>query len=191
VANAKAAFVRLEARSSSKSSRLGLGGVLATPRLWALTAAVAGAVTFGCGTPHAILDIGAPSNATAGSPFTVTVTAMVGGSRDTAINTAIHFTSSDSTAVLPADYYFNAADAGSHTFTNGATLMTAGNQSITATEVGVPGLNGTVYITVSAPIVAQLTANESSHSFRQTTHGPGRILPRTLDPWPPNQRLAY
>jgi hypothetical protein len=149
VANAKMTFVRLNARSSRTPSRSGLWSVLATPRLWALTVAVAGAVTFGCATPHAILDIGVPSSATAGSPFTVTVTAIVGGTRDTVINTAIHFTSSDSAAVLPADYYFTAADAGSHTFTNGATLMTAGNQSITATEVGVPGLNGTAYITVS------------------------------------------
>jgi hypothetical protein len=184
-------FVRLEARSSHTSVRCGLGSVLAALRPWALSAAVAGLATFGCGTPHATLDIGVPSSAIASSPFTVTVTAMVGGSRDTVINSSIHFTSSDSAAVLPADYYFTATDAGSHAYTNGVTLMTAGSQTITATEIGVPGLHGTAYITVSAPTVAQLTASESSHSFRQTTHGPGRILPRTLDPWPRDQRLAY
>jgi hypothetical protein len=87
---------------------------------------------------------------------------MVGESRDTVINCSIHFTSSDSAAVLPADYLFTATDAGSHTFTSGVTLMTAGNQSITATEIGVPGLTGTAYVTVSAPTAAQLTASELS-----------------------------
>jgi hypothetical protein len=110
---------------------------------------VAGLVPFGCGTP-ATLVINAPSRAVAGSPFTITVTAMVGGSRDTIINSPIHFTSSDSAAVLPGDYDFTANDAGSHTFTNGVTLMTAGNQSITATVIGAPGLNGTTNVTVSA-----------------------------------------
>jgi len=106
-------------------------------------------VTFGCGT-SATLDITAPSSAVAGSPFTITVTAMVGKSRDTIINSPIHFTSSDSAAVLPGVYYFTANDAGSHTFTNGVTLMTAGNQSITATVIGAPGLNGTTNVAVSA-----------------------------------------
>jgi hypothetical protein len=150
VSNPKAGFVCLDARSSRKAARLGLGNVLASLRLSALGAAVAGLVTFGCGTPHATLDISVPFSAIAGSPFTVTVTAMVDGSRDTVINSSIHFTSSDSSAVLPADYYFTVTDAGSHTFTNGVTLMTVGNQSVTVTEIGVPGLNGTTNVTVSA-----------------------------------------
>jgi hypothetical protein len=108
---------------------------------------------FGCGTP-ATLHITAPSNATAGSPFTVTVTAMVGRSRDKVINSPIHFTSSDSAAVLPPDYYFTAQDAGSHTFTNGVTLKTAGSQSITATTIGASALNGTATVTVSAATTA-------------------------------------
>ena len=46
----------------------------------------------------------------------------------------VHFTSSDVQAVLPADYTFTgpAATRGSHTFS--ATLKTAGEQSITATD---------------------------------------------------------
>jgi hypothetical protein len=79
---------------------------------------------------------------------------MVGGSRDTIINSPIRFTSSDSAAVLPPIYYFNANDAGSHTFTNGVILTTAGSQSITATAVGASGLNGTANVTVSATTTA-------------------------------------
>ena len=159
MSNAEAGFVRLCARFSGKSIRLGLENLLAALRRSALGAMVAGLVTFGCGTPHATLDISVPPSAIAASPFTVTVTALVGESRDTVINTGIHFTSSDRSAVLPADYYFTATDAGSHTFTNGVTLMTAGSQRITATGIGVPGLNGTSNVTVSLTIAAYQTVS--------------------------------
>lgn len=149
VSKANAGFVCFNAGFSGASARLGVRNVARALRLWALSAAVAGLVTFGCGT-SATLDITAPSRAVAGSSFTITVTAMVGRSRDTIINSPIHFTSSDSAAVLPGVYYFTANDAGSHTFTNGVTLMTAGNQSITATVIGAPGLNGTTNVTVLA-----------------------------------------
>lgn len=154
MSKANADFIRFDARFSGKSGHSGLGRVLAGLRPWALSGVVAGFVTLGCGTQHATLNIGAPSTAVAGSPFTVTVTAMVGGSRDRIINSPIHFTSSDRAAVLPGDYYFTANDAGSHTFTNGVTLMTAGSQSITATAFGAFGLNGTANVTVSATTAA-------------------------------------
>ena len=120
-----------------------------------MSALVAALATFGCATQHATLDITAPSTAVAGSPVTVTVTAMIGGNRDTIINSPIKFTSSDPAAILPPIYYFNANDAGSHTFTNGVTLMTAGRQSIAASVVGAAGLNGRANVTVTA---AQSTA---------------------------------
>ena len=116
----------------------------------ALSALVVALATFGCATQHATLDITAPSTAIAGSPFTITVTAMVGGNRDTIINSSIKFTSSDPAAILPPIYYFNANDAGSHTFTSGVTLKTPGSQSITATVIGAPGLNGSTNVTVTA-----------------------------------------
>ena len=119
-------------------------------RLLALSAVVAACETFGCGTQHATLNITAPSTTVSGSPFTITVTAMIGGSRDTIINSPIKFTSSDPAAILPPIYYFNANDAGSHTFTNGVTLMTAGTQSIAASAVGAAGLNGSANVSVTA-----------------------------------------
>ena len=112
-------------------------------------------MTFGCGT-HATLYITAPTSAIAGSPFTLTVTAKVGASRDTVINSSIRFTSSDSAAILPPIYLFIANDAGSHTFTNGVTLMTAGNQSITVTVIGAPAITATANVTVSATTTTQL-----------------------------------
>ncbi len=118
--------------------------------LWTLSAAMAGLVALSCGSPAANLEISAPSSAIVGSPFTVTVTAMVDGRRDTIFNSPIHFTSSDSAAVLPADYAFTTADAGSHAFTNGVTLMTAGSQSMTATDIIAPSITATGSVAVTA-----------------------------------------
>ena len=47
---------------------------------------------------------------------------------------AVAFRSGDARAVLPADYTFVAGDNGVHTFTNAVTLVTAGTQTVTATE---------------------------------------------------------
>jgi hypothetical protein len=159
VAKANPGFAALVARFTGKSARLGRanarrrGNVWDALRLSALSAAVAGLLTFGCGT-YATLHLAAPSNALTGTPFTITVSAMIGTSPDKVINSPVRFTSSDSAAIVPPIYYFNANDAGSHTFTNGVTLMTAGSQSITATVVGAPGLTATANVTVSATSAA-------------------------------------
>jgi hypothetical protein len=146
---ADAGFVGFLARLSGKSARLGLGSVSAARVLWVLSTTMAGLVAFGCGSPVANLEITVLSSATVGSPFTVTVTAMVDGRRDTIFNSPIHFSSSDSAAVLPADYAFTAADAGSHTFVNGVTLMTAGSQTIKATDIIAPSITATANVTVT------------------------------------------
>lgn len=109
---------------------------------------------LGCGTPHATLDIIAPSTATAGVPFTITVTTLYRGQPDTVINSPILFTSSDPAAILPGYYTFTPADAGSHTWTNGVTLMTPGKQTISASIKNATGINGTVDVTVSSAIPA-------------------------------------
>jgi hypothetical protein len=76
-----------------------------------------------------------PASVTAGIPFNVTVTAQ-----DAFGNTATNYfgnvqlTSSDAKAGLPADYMFGSSDKGVHTFKN-VVLVTAGSQTITATDV--------------------------------------------------------
>ena len=114
-----------------------------------LLSAIALAMVSGCSTPHASLIFTAPTEATAGTPFTVTVTAVYEGERDTSINSPITFTSSDPDAVLPSLYRFTSADAGSHTWVNGFTLMTPGSQTISATIYDAIGINGSATITVS------------------------------------------
>jgi hypothetical protein len=147
--NADSTIVRLDVRAPRKSSRIRTEKELVVLRLCMLTAAIALSMTFGCATPHAILDVAAPSKATAGLPFTVTVNVMYDGKRDTIINSYISFSSSDPAAILPSVYTFTPADAGSHTWTNGFTLMTPGNQTISASIFDASGINGSATVTVS------------------------------------------
>lgn len=149
VSNAIARFVHFYARFSGKSACLGLRNVPAARLLCGFSVAVLGLVSLSCGSGHAILQISAPSNIVAGSPFSATVTAMYNGKRDTAIDGPIHFTTSDKAAQLPTLYVFTAADAGSHTFT-GLTLVTPGNQTMTVSDYDAIPIAGTVNITVSA-----------------------------------------
>jgi hypothetical protein len=123
----------------------GLAGI----RLSGLIAAIVLSMASGCVGPHAVLNFTAPSEVTAGTAFTITVTATVEGKRDTIINSYIMFTSSDPDAVLPPQYRFTPADAGSHTWTDGFTLMTPGNQSISATIFDASGINGSVVVAVT------------------------------------------
>jgi hypothetical protein len=106
-------------------------------------------IALACATTHATLSFMAPSSVTAGKPFTVTVNVLYKGKPDTIINNRIQFTSSDPAAILPPDYYFTPADAGSHTFTNGFTLSTPGNQTISGSIHDSTGINGSAMIAVS------------------------------------------
>ena len=73
--------------------------------------------------------------ATAGVAFIVTVEAHDDShSPDSAYTGTVHFSSSDTNATLPSDYPFTVGDGGTHTFTNGVTLVTAGDQTITVTD---------------------------------------------------------
>ena len=86
----------------------------------------------------------------AGSAHSVTVKAFDAcGNVATGYTGTIHFTSSDSAAVLPADYTFTGTDAGSHKFTNGVTLKTTGSQSVTATDTSHSSITGSQTVTVN------------------------------------------
>jgi hypothetical protein len=76
-----------------------------------------------------------PTALGAGDAATATLTAY-----DSNYNVAtgytgtVHFTSTDGAATLPVNYTFTGADTGTHTFTNGFTLRTAGGQTVTVTD---------------------------------------------------------
>jgi hypothetical protein len=92
----------------------------------------------------------APALATAGTAFDLTVQAV-----DPFLQPAVgytgtvHFGSSDGQAVLPGDYTLTVADAGTHTFTNGVTLKTAGRQTVTATDIVIGSLTGSGTVPVN------------------------------------------
>jgi hypothetical protein len=97
-----------------------------------------------------MLSVTAPANATAGTAFSVTVTAQDQfGNTITNYTGTVHFTSNDGAATLPANYTFIAGDNGVHTFNNGVTLNTAGSKTVTATDpVTNGGINGSATVTV-------------------------------------------
>src|SRR5207244_2379983 len=106
--------------------------------------------------------VSAPGSATAGSAFSVTVTAL-----DQFNNTAtgyvgtVHVTKSDGGggSAVPANDSFVGGDAGVHTFTNGVTLVTAGLQSVTATDTITGTITGTANVTVNPTTATHLTVS--------------------------------
>jgi hypothetical protein len=92
----------------------------------------------------------APASATAGTPFTITVTAVTADNHlDPRYTGTVHFTCTDGAAVLPVNYTFTLADAGSHWFV--VTLKTAGSQTITATDTSNSTLSGQATVSLTAP----------------------------------------
>jgi hypothetical protein len=84
----------------------------------------------------------------------------------------VHFTSTDSQAILPVDYTFTAADKGTRVF--GAVLYTAGTQSITATQLfaSVTGTQSGIVVTPGAAsrlvLTAALTQVNADQDFELT-----------------------
>src|SRR5581483_3044979 len=83
--------------------------------------------------PAASLAMTSPATATAGTSFSVTITAKdVDGNVATGYLGTVTFSSSDTHAVLPSAYPFVGGDAGTHTFTNAVTLNVDGSQTVSA-----------------------------------------------------------
>ena len=90
----------------------------------------------------------APSNVTAGVAFTMSLAAVDAfGNAIVGYVGKVHFTGPSGGAnLLPADYTFTAADAGSHTFT--FTLASSGTQTIGVSDLLKTSLKGSVVMTV-------------------------------------------
>src|SRR5206468_2066074 len=102
-----------------------------TPLANRVIADLAGQPSPNPGTTH--FSVSAPASSSAGSSFTITVTALdANGNTVPGYTGTIHFTSSDSAAVLPANYTFTSSDHGTHSFS--VTLRSAGSQTVTATD---------------------------------------------------------
>ncbi len=98
------------------------------------------------------LKVSAPASVTAGTPFTLTVTAQDGcGATVSGYTGTVTFSSSDpSTAiVLPASSTFLPADNGVKSF-SGLVLRTASSQTISITDTGTGSITGNATVTVNA-----------------------------------------
>jgi uncharacterized repeat protein (TIGR03803 family) len=94
--------------------------------------------------------LSAPSSVRHGTAFSLTLTVEDAyGNVVTGYVGTVHFSSSDSTATLPPDYTFTAADAGVHTFTSAAILRKRGTQTITVTDRQDTALTATNSISVT------------------------------------------
>ncbi len=116
------------------------------------------------------------------------------GNTATGYTGTIHFTSSDPTATLPADYPFVAGDAGAHTFPNGVVFHTAGMQSVTATDTTTGTITGSqtgITVPQATSVVGVTSSTMGTSSFGQSvtftatvsgiaryhTHGYGAVQP--------------
>jgi uncharacterized protein (TIGR03437 family) len=121
----------------------GNGGADSTP-VFNLNGTVNGSATTGpiagaLGSAVVVLSLTVPAMATAGVAFTVQDTAKNQlNATDTSYSGTIHFTSSDGSAVLPAD---STLTNGTGTFS--VTLETTGNQTLTATDTSVSAITAT------------------------------------------------
>jgi FG-GAP-like repeat/FG-GAP repeat len=117
---------------------------------------------------------GLSATGTAGVAQTFTLTAMDAfGNVATNYFGVVHFSSSDSQAVLPPDTLLSTADAGRHTFT--VTLKTAGPQTLTIADTFTTGVTATesIAVTPAAASALQVTGFPATtagvaHSFTVT-----------------------
>jgi hypothetical protein len=124
-------------------------------------------ITVNPGAATSFIVAGFPSPISAGISGTFTVMARDAfGNIATGYLGTVKLTSSDTKAVLPANYTFVAGDAGVHTFN--ATLKTAGTRSLTATDTVTATIKGTQSnIAVTAAAASTLTVA----GFPSTTAG--------------------
>jgi N,N-dimethylformamidase beta subunit-like protein len=132
-------------------------------RIQQATTNVLNAFLMGTATVHD-LKLVAPAGASAGQPFSVTVTAEDANGRPFPSYTGtVHFSSTDLQAVLPANYTFTSTDAGTHSFP--VTLKTAGSSTVTATDTVTSAVSGSQTVTVSSSALDHLALTPGSASI--------------------------
>jgi sugar lactone lactonase YvrE len=132
--------------------------------------------------PHSHFLITAAPTAVAGMPFDITVTALdASGNLDMNYQGTVTFSSSDAyPGLLPADYTFTSSDQGTHTFSGGVTLYTAGTQSLTVQDTADSSLTGNATVAVVAAPASQLLITAPANAVSGT---PFDVILTALDPY--------
>src|SRR5262249_17302546 len=111
------------------------------------------------------LTVSAPGSATAGTAFSVSVTAFDQyGNQATGYTDAVHFTGGGAGATLPSDYTFADGDNGTHTF-NSVPLTAAGSRTITVTDTvtgSITGTSGSITVSPAGASTLAVTAPAST-----------------------------
>jgi predicted outer membrane repeat protein len=111
----------------------------------------------------------APATATAGTPFDLVVTAVDAfGQTAVGYTGTVTFATTDThpAVVLPADYRFAPADAGTHSFAGVTTLVSAGSQTLTATDTATSSITGFATVTFNPAAAAHLVLRDSSNPVK-------------------------
>ena len=145
----------------------GLQSIIATDTATSGITGTQAGITVSAAAASSLTLSGFPSPTAAGVAGSVAVTARDAfGNTATAYSGTIHFTSSDSAAIVPANYTFTSGvgsgfDNGVHTFS--VTLNTAGPQSITATDTATAAITGSQSnIAVTAPLLTSISVTPAS-----------------------------
>src|SRR2546426_6542315 len=141
-------FLSADAGSHTFAVTLQTAGSQAVTATDVATSSLTGSQTVVVGASQLLVS-GLPSSVISGVAATVTVTAKdASGNTATGYTGTVHFSSTDPSALLPPNYPFLSADAGSHTFA--VTLQTAGSQAVTATDVATSSVTGSQTVVVGA-----------------------------------------
>jgi hypothetical protein len=107
------------------------------------------------------LSIQAPASISAGTPFTITVTALDDfGQRVTGYTGTVHFTLTGPVTAM-ADYTFTAGDMGQHTFSN-LVLRRAGAYTVAGADSDNPPITGNTAFTITPAAAHQFVFNVPS-----------------------------
>jgi uncharacterized repeat protein (TIGR01451 family) len=126
-----------------------------------------------------------PATVNAGSAFSLTLTAYDQYNNiATGYTGKVHFTGGGTGASLPADYTFTSGDAGTHIFTNEATLRARDSQTITVTDTVNAALTAGLGVSVTLPrisITPGTLPNASTGAvYSQTFTASGGFSPYTF-----------
>src|SRR5262249_14750509 len=132
--------------------------------------------------PTAHFDVSASSSTVAGVPVNVTVTARdTLGNVDAWYTGTVAFNSSAGQAVLPATYPSPTAAAGLPPFSAGATLKTAGSQTVTATDTVTSSRTGSATVTVNPAAASTFVVTASPTTV--TAGNSTSVTVTALDPF--------
>jgi hypothetical protein len=150
--------------SSVTLNTLGSQAITATDTANAAITGTSGPISVALPLTATRFSVSAPASATAGTAFSVTVTALNAANQTSTNYTGtVLLSSTDAQAALPGTYTFTAGDHGTHVFSS-VTVNTAGSQTITVTDTAnasITGSSGPISVALPPPPVVQITDNEA------------------------------